>query len=73
MPNIKKMSVDYFNHELCQTDCNFHMQLHYEAWVRFVVLSIIAVCVYAFYGQYNANPASDDSIYYHRAPEVEAQ
>ncbi|KAL8235905.1 hypothetical protein R6Q59_016986 [Mikania micrantha] len=48
-------------------------QLHYEAWVRFVVLSIVAVFVYAFYGQYNANPASDSTIYYHRASEVEAQ
>ncbi|XP_071697494.1 cationic amino acid transporter 9, chloroplastic-like [Rutidosis leptorrhynchoides] len=48
-------------------------QLHYEALVRFVVLSIVAVCVYAFYGQYNANPVSDDTIYYHRAPEAETQ
>ncbi|GKB67443.1 cationic amino acid transporter 9, chloroplastic-like protein [Tanacetum coccineum] len=47
-------------------------QLHYEAWVRFVVLSIVAVFVYAFYGQYNANPVSDDTIYYHRAPQAEA-
>ncbi|KAI3681269.1 hypothetical protein L6452_36059 [Arctium lappa] len=48
-------------------------QLHYEAWVRFVVLSIFAVCVYAFYGQYNANPGCDDTLYYHRAPEAEGQ
>ncbi|PWA58186.1 Amino acid/polyamine transporter I [Artemisia annua] len=47
-------------------------QLHYEAWVRFVVLSIVAVFVYAFYGQYNANSVSDDTIYYHRAPAAEA-
>ncbi|XP_059651635.1 cationic amino acid transporter 9, chloroplastic isoform X2 [Cornus florida] len=31
-------------------------QLHHEAWVRFVVLSIISVGIYAFYGQYHANP-----------------
>ncbi|KAH7849653.1 hypothetical protein Vadar_020985 [Vaccinium darrowii] len=36
-------------------------QLHYEAWVRFVVLSIISVGIYAFYGQYHANPVSADS------------
>ncbi|KAJ9565445.1 hypothetical protein OSB04_001411 [Centaurea solstitialis] len=47
-------------------------QLHYEAWIRFVVLSIVAVFVYAFYGQYNANPVSDDTLYYQRAPEAEA-
>lgn len=44
-------------------------QLHIEAWVRFVVVSIIAVGVYAFYGQYHANPSSDESIIYHRVPE----
>ncbi|CAI9781620.1 unnamed protein product [Fraxinus pennsylvanica] len=33
-------------------------QLHYEAWVRFVVLSIITVGIYAFYGQYHADPDS---------------
>ncbi|KAI5647481.1 hypothetical protein M9H77_33486 [Catharanthus roseus] len=49
-------------------------QLHYEAWVRFVVLSIITVAIYAFYGQYHANPVSSDtSIIYHRAPAEEAQ
>ncbi|KAK2980268.1 hypothetical protein RJ640_016946 [Escallonia rubra] len=32
-------------------------QLHYEAWVRFIVLSIISVAIYAIYGQYHANPA----------------
>ncbi|CAI9101270.1 OLC1v1038553C1 [Oldenlandia corymbosa var. corymbosa] len=31
-------------------------QLHYEAWVRFVALSIFMVGIYAFYGQYHANP-----------------
>ncbi|PIA50336.1 hypothetical protein AQUCO_01300821v1, partial [Aquilegia coerulea] len=29
-------------------------QLHQEAWYRFVILSIISVGVYAFYGQYQA-------------------
>ncbi|XP_077244986.1 cationic amino acid transporter 9, chloroplastic-like isoform X2 [Tasmannia lanceolata] len=32
-------------------------QLHEEAWVRFVVLSIISMGIYAFYGQYHADPA----------------
>ncbi|XAR63251.1 hypothetical protein NMG60_11023126 [Bertholletia excelsa] len=42
-------------------------QLHYEAWVRFVVLSILMVGIYAFYGQYHANPASsNETIIYHR-------
>jgi APA family basic amino acid/polyamine antiporter len=44
------------------------MQLHHEAWVRFVVLSIIMVGIYAFYGQYHAKPGSDESIIYQRAP-----
>lgn len=43
-------------------------QLHHEAWVRFVVLSIIMVGIYAFYGQYHAKPGSDESIIYQRAP-----
>ncbi|KAL0309110.1 UNVERIFIED_CONTAM: Cationic amino acid transporter 9, chloroplastic [Sesamum radiatum] len=48
-------------------------QLHYEAWVRFVVLSIVTVGVYAFYGQYHADPlGSNASIVYHRAPAEEA-
>ncbi|KAL8144438.1 hypothetical protein V2J09_017470 [Rumex salicifolius] len=44
-------------------------QLHIEAWVRFVFVSIITVGVYAFYGQYHANPSSDEPIIYHRIPE----
>nr|XP_016501079.1 PREDICTED: cationic amino acid transporter 9, chloroplastic-like [Nicotiana tabacum]XP_016501080.1 PREDICTED: cationic amino acid transporter 9, chloroplastic-like [Nicotiana tabacum] len=48
-------------------------QLHYEAWVRFVVLSIVTVGIYAGYGQYHANPlSSKTSIIYHRAPAEEA-
>lgn len=31
-------------------------QLHYEAWVRFVVLNIVSVGIYAFYGHHHANP-----------------
>ncbi|KAL4567214.1 hypothetical protein LXL04_022790 [Taraxacum kok-saghyz] len=48
-------------------------QLHYEAWVRFVVLSIVAVGVYAFYGQYHANPVTDrEAVTYQKAPDEEA-
>ncbi|KAF4360546.1 hypothetical protein F8388_000845 [Cannabis sativa] len=46
-------------------------QLHYEAWIRFVVLSIITIGVYAFYGQYHANPNSEGTVIYHRAPTEE--
>ncbi|KAK1262701.1 hypothetical protein QJS04_geneDACA018411 [Acorus gramineus] len=47
-------------------------QLHEEAWVRFVVLSIIATGVYITYGQYHADPVgSNYSIAYHRAPTEE--
>ncbi|PON70209.1 Amino acid/polyamine transporter [Trema orientale] len=48
-------------------------QLHYEAWIRFVVLSIITMGVYAFYGQYHANPSSEETVVYYRAPEEEAR
>ncbi|XP_061995595.1 cationic amino acid transporter 9, chloroplastic isoform X1 [Rosa rugosa] len=44
-------------------------QLHHEAWVRFVILSIITVGIYAFYGQYHADPTAEETIIYHRAPE----
>ncbi|KAJ7950815.1 putative Cationic amino acid transporter [Quillaja saponaria] len=47
-------------------------QLHHEAWVRFVILSIITVAVYAFYGQYHADPSSEKTIIYHRVLEEEA-
>ncbi|KAL5728422.1 Cationic amino acid transporter 9 [Ranunculus cassubicifolius] len=48
-------------------------QLHYEAWVRFVVLSIISVGIYAFYGQYHAvSVSSNQTTIYHRAPTDEA-
>ncbi|KAJ4950122.1 hypothetical protein NE237_026954 [Protea cynaroides] len=49
-------------------------QLHHEAWIRFVILSIISVGIYAFYGQYHANPlSSNQTIVYHRAPTEEAK
>ncbi|KAF6149919.1 hypothetical protein GIB67_008640, partial [Kingdonia uniflora] len=49
-------------------------QLHYEAWVRFVVLSIISVGIYAFYGQHHANPEiSGETIVYHKAPMEEVR
>ncbi|PWA79311.1 amino acid/polyamine transporter I, Cationic amino acid transporter [Artemisia annua] len=47
-------------------------QLHYEAWVRFIVLSIVAIGVYAFYGQHHAHPTGDREITYQKAPEDEA-
>ncbi|KAL1546507.1 Cationic amino acid transporter 9, chloroplastic [Salvia divinorum] len=48
-------------------------QLHYEAWVRFIVLGIITVGIYAFYGQYNADPLnSSATTVYHRAATEEA-
>ncbi|KQK00595.1 cationic amino acid transporter 9, chloroplastic [Brachypodium distachyon] len=45
-------------------------QLHEEAWYRFVILSLIAVGVYAGYGQYNAAPSTSDhpSVGYHGVP-----
>ncbi|KAK1364584.1 Cationic amino acid transporter 9, chloroplastic [Heracleum sosnowskyi] len=49
-------------------------QLHYEAYLRFVILSILAIFIYAFYGQYHANPSrSNEKIVYHRAPTEEVQ
>ncbi|XP_034205787.1 cationic amino acid transporter 9, chloroplastic isoform X2 [Prunus dulcis] len=42
-------------------------QIHHEAWVRFVILCIITVGIYAFYGQYHADPSSEETIIYHRA------
>ncbi|KAK9058973.1 hypothetical protein SSX86_021591 [Deinandra increscens subsp. villosa] len=48
-------------------------QLHYEAWVRFIVLSIAAIGVYAFYGQHHANPTGErEVVTYHKAPEEAA-
>ncbi|VFQ75798.1 unnamed protein product [Cuscuta campestris] len=38
-------------------------QLHYEAWMRFVVLSIIATGIYALYGQYHANSGTSPPIH----------
>ncbi|KAG8071682.1 hypothetical protein GUJ93_ZPchr0006g40752 [Zizania palustris] len=46
-------------------------QLHEEAWYRFVILSLLAVGVYAGYGQYHAvvPPSSDHSaVAYHGVP-----
>ncbi|XP_028751264.1 cationic amino acid transporter 9, chloroplastic-like [Neltuma alba] len=47
-------------------------QLHHEAWVRFVVLSVVMVGVYAIYGQYHADPNGKETIIYDRIPEEEA-
>ncbi|XP_057531705.1 cationic amino acid transporter 9, chloroplastic [Amaranthus tricolor] len=48
--------------------CNIFLfaQLHYEAWVRFIVFSLITVGIYAFYGQFHAKPCSDETMVYHR-------
>uniref|UniRef100_A0ACD5Z5F4 Uncharacterized protein n=1 Tax=Avena sativa TaxID=4498 RepID=A0ACD5Z5F4_AVESA len=45
-------------------------QLHEEAWYRFVILSVIAVGVYAGYGQYYSVPSTSDrsSVAYHGVP-----
>uniref|UniRef100_A0A0D9VJ26 Cationic amino acid transporter C-terminal domain-containing protein n=1 Tax=Leersia perrieri TaxID=77586 RepID=A0A0D9VJ26_9ORYZ len=45
-------------------------QLHEEAWYRFVILSLLAVGVYAGYGQYHAVPSSSDhpAVAYHGLP-----
>ncbi|CAK9249611.1 unnamed protein product, partial [Sphagnum jensenii] len=46
-------------------------QLHWEAWVRFIVLNIIAILVYAFYGQHHAGAnttLNQHSPLYQRAP-----
>ncbi|XP_047081819.1 cationic amino acid transporter 9, chloroplastic-like [Lolium rigidum] len=45
-------------------------QLHVEAWYRFVILSLIAVGVYAGYGQYYSAPSTSDrsSVAYHGVP-----
>lgn len=44
------------------------LQLHYEAWIRFVVVSVLATAVYALYGQYHADA---NTLIYQRAPESE--
>ncbi|KAF8049903.1 hypothetical protein N665_2094s0003 [Sinapis alba] len=44
-------------------------QLHYEAWIRFVVVSVLATAVYALYGQYHAD---ESTLVYQRAPESES-
>jgi APA family basic amino acid/polyamine antiporter len=46
------------------------LQLHVEAWYRFVILSLIAVGVYAGYGQYYSAPSTSDrsSVAYHGVP-----
>uniref|UniRef100_A0A7N0UIB7 Cationic amino acid transporter C-terminal domain-containing protein n=1 Tax=Kalanchoe fedtschenkoi TaxID=63787 RepID=A0A7N0UIB7_KALFE len=44
-------------------------QLHVEAWVRFLVLSVVSVGIYAAYGQYHAKPVSSNhTTQYHRSP-----
>lgn len=53
---------------------NVALQLHWEAWVRFGVVSGLAVLVYALYGQYNATTdisMSEHSPLYYKAPTVD--
>ncbi|KAG6477875.1 cationic amino acid transporter 9, chloroplastic-like [Zingiber officinale] len=48
-------------------------QLHEEAWFRFIIVSLIAIVMYAFYGQYHANPVSSEHSHaYHGIPSSEA-
>lgn len=51
----------------------FVLQLHYEAWVRFMILSILTIGIYALYGQYHADPNSEETIIYHRVPREEVK
>lgn len=37
-------------------------QLHPEAWYRFAIVSVIAMGIYAFYGQYHATPNPDEAL-----------
>ncbi|XP_043716507.1 cationic amino acid transporter 9, chloroplastic-like [Telopea speciosissima] len=46
-------------------------QLHQEAWLRFVVVIIISVVIYAVYGQYHANPESSNQILAYDQPSIE--
>ncbi|ESW11617.1 hypothetical protein PHAVU_008G045400 [Phaseolus vulgaris] len=48
-------------------------QLHQEAWMRFVILSIVMIGVYAIYGQHHANPSAEDNIYIEAPQEEEAR
>lgn len=53
---------------------NMVWQLHWEAWVRFGVVTVIAILVYGFYGQYNAiteTSISENSPLYYKAPIVD--
>ncbi|XP_057435935.1 cationic amino acid transporter 9, chloroplastic-like isoform X2 [Lotus japonicus] len=48
-------------------------QLHHEAWVRFVILSVVMVGLYAIYGQYHADPSAEENTVYHEAPEEDGR
>ncbi|XP_031502797.1 cationic amino acid transporter 9, chloroplastic [Nymphaea colorata] len=49
-------------------------QLHWEAWVRFIVVSILAIGIYAAYGQYHAtSPDCTNSTIYHPMPAEDSQ
>ncbi len=68
-PSKSQISGWKLVHELWLVDVL--LQLHWEAWVRFIVLNIIAILVYAFYGQHHAGANTTlnrHSPLYERAP-----
>lgn len=72
-PSKSQISGWKLVHELWLVDVL--LQLHWEAWVRFIVLNIIAILVYAFYGQHHAgaNTAlNQHSPLYQRAPVLDS-
>ncbi|KAJ4954560.1 hypothetical protein NE237_011343 [Protea cynaroides] len=46
-------------------------QLHQEAWLRFVVVLVVSVGIYAFYGQYHAHSTSSNHIVIYDKPALE--
>ncbi|KAG0589145.1 hypothetical protein M758_2G248900 [Ceratodon purpureus] len=49
-------------------------QLHWEAWVRFGIVTVLAILMYGFYGQHNATTdtsINEHSPLYYRAPIVD--
>ncbi|KAJ4956073.1 hypothetical protein NE237_012856 [Protea cynaroides] len=46
-------------------------QQHQEAWLRFVVLLVVSVGIYAFYGQYHGHPRTSNQILVYDKPATE--